>query len=63
MAFMAITMGLGLLFYILLGLRYRLNSFKVRRVGDAIGSFIGVIKGDTRSLDHNLYSGDSPAVR
>ena len=32
---------------------HNLNSFKGDYVGDCIGGTIGVIKGDTRSLDYS----------
>ena len=34
---------------------YNLNSVKVVHVGDHVGSIIGLIKGDTRSLDHSSH--------
>ena len=34
---------------------YSQNSFKGGFLGDYIGTSIGLIKGDTRSLDYSLY--------
>ena len=34
---------------------YSLNSFKGVYIGDYIGTTMGVIKGDTRSLDNGSY--------
>ena len=34
---------------------YSLNSLKGGYIGDHIGGSIGVIKGDTRSLDYGSY--------
>ena len=34
---------------------YSLNSLKGGYIGDYIGTTIGVIKGDTRSLDYGSY--------
>ena len=34
---------------------YSLNSFKGINIGDYIGTTIGVVKGDTRSLDYSSY--------
>ena len=39
-------------------MRYSLNSFKAGYIGDFFsGTTIGVIKGDTRSLDYSSYGG------
>ena len=35
---------------------YSLNSLKGGYIGDYIGTTVGVIKGDTRSLDYNTYN-------
>ena len=35
---------------------YSLNSFKGVNMGNLIGTTIGVIKGDTRSLDYGSYA-------
>ena len=36
---------------------YSLNSLMGGYIGDYIGTTIGVIKGDTRSLDYSSYGG------
>ena len=35
---------------------YSLNSFKGGYIGDYIGTTLGVIKGDTKSLDNDSYA-------
>ena len=39
----------------LLHMYYSLNSLKGGYLGDYVGATIGVIKGDTRSLDYGSY--------
>ena len=41
---------------------YSLNSLKGGYIGDYMGTTIGVIKGDTRSLDSSSHVVQSPLV-